>query len=284
MGRAGASDSGRSTSRNRAAAGGKVSASIGASSAQKNSAPCGPCAGGVESTVIALTSFQPRLLRPGPVTVAQLEAVLGPIDATPAKLTGDAPMLVGELCRDPHVRGLSFTGSTTVGRVLAAQCAPTLKRVSLELGGHAPFIVFPDVDVTAAAEAAVAAKFQTSGQDCLAANRIFVHRDIYPAFVTAFTTATGRLTVGAGTQPGVDLGPVINQRTFDKSADHVADALAKGARLTTGGGRHDLGGLFFAPLDEMATKVLIQGADVQKTMTEVAAKFKSEVVPDYSTE
>lgn len=162
-------------------------------------------------------------------------------------LTGDAPMLVGELCRDPHVRGLSFTGSTTVGRVLAAQCAPTLKRVSLELGGHAPFIVFPDVDVTAAAEAAVAAKFQTSGQDCLAANRIFVHRDIYPAFVTAFTTATGRLTVGAGTQPGVDLGPVINQRTFDKSADHVADALAKGARLTTGGGRHDLGGLFFAP-------------------------------------
>ncbi len=162
-------------------------------------------------------------------------------------LTGDAPTLVGELCRHPAVRGLSFTGSTEVGRILAAQCAPTLKRVSMELGGHAPLLVFPDADIHSTAAAAVAAKFQTSGQDCLAANRIYVHRDIYAPFVDAFAVATARIRVGAGTDGGVELGPLINQRTFDKSAAHVNDALGKGARLVAGGGGHELGGLFFAP-------------------------------------
>lgn len=162
-------------------------------------------------------------------------------------LTGDPINLVGALCGDSRVRGLSFTGSTHVGRILAAQCAPTLKRLSMELGGHAPFLVFQDADVVAAAEAAAAAKFQTSGQDCLAANRIFVHRDIYDAFVAAFAAAAERITVGDGADPGVELGPLINRRSFDKAADHVADAIRKGARLITGGGPHARGGLFFAP-------------------------------------
>jgi len=162
-------------------------------------------------------------------------------------LTGDAPTLVGELCRNPTVRGPSFTGSTEVGRLLAAQCAPTLKRLSMELGGHAPMLIFQDADVAAAAAAAAAAKFQTSGQDCLAANRIYVHRDIYAPFIDAFAAVTARIEVGAGTEPGIELGPLINQKTFDKSVAHVTDAVGKGARLIVGGGGHELGGLFFAP-------------------------------------
>lgn len=117
----------------------------------------------------------------------------------------------------------------------------------MELGGHAPMLVFPDADIDSAAAAAATAKFQTSGQDCLAANRIYVHRDIYAPFVEAFAAATARIKVGAGTESGVELGPLINQRTFDKSAAHVSDALSKGARLVVGGGGHELGGLFFAP-------------------------------------
>jgi succinate-semialdehyde dehydrogenase len=146
-------------------------------------------------------------------------------------LSGDAEALVGEMCRHPEVRAVSFTGSTRVGRLIAAQCAPTLKRLTLELGGHAPFIVFPDADLDGAAEAAAAAKFQTSGQDCLAANRIYVHADIHDAFLAAFVAAARRLTSG----PGGDLGPMTTRATFDKSAEHVADALAHGARLVLGG-------------------------------------------------
>jgi aspartate-semialdehyde dehydrogenase len=162
-------------------------------------------------------------------------------------LTGQAETVVGELCRNPTVRALSFTGSTRIGRLIAAQCAPTLKRVSLELGGHAPFIVFADVDVETAARAAVAAKFQTSGQDCLAANRIFVHADIHAAFVEAFIREARKLKLGAGTDAGVDLGPLVNAATYDKSAEQVADAIAKGARIAMGGPAPDAGGLFFPP-------------------------------------
>ena len=150
-------------------------------------------------------------------------------------LTGEPQALVGELCRNSDVRALSFTGSTRVGRLIAAQCAPTLKRVALELGGHAPFLIFPDADIEAAARAAVDAKFQTSGQDCLAANRIFVHQDVYAAFVEAFVRSAANLKVGVGSDPATDLGPLINRASFAKSAEHVADALAKGARLALGG-------------------------------------------------
>jgi aspartate-semialdehyde dehydrogenase len=162
-------------------------------------------------------------------------------------LTGAPQALVGELCRHPDVRAISFTGSTRVGRMIAAQCAPTLKRVALELGGHAPFLVFPDADVAAAAQAAVDAKFQTSGQDCLAANRIFVHQDVYAAFVEAFVRQAATLKVGCGADPASDLGPLINRATFAKSAEHVADALAKGARLALGGTPDGSDTLLFPP-------------------------------------
>jgi succinate-semialdehyde dehydrogenase len=160
-------------------------------------------------------------------------------------VTGEPKIVVGELCRHPSVRVLSFTGSTDIGRLLMSQCAPGVKRVSLELGGHAPFIVFPDVDVAAAAKAAVAAKYQTSGQDCLAANRIYVHRDIYEPFIAAFVVETQALKVGPGTDPTSDIGPVVNVRVLDKAIAHVRDAEAKGARVACGGKFGP--GLFFEP-------------------------------------
>ena len=162
-------------------------------------------------------------------------------------VTGKAAPVVGELCRNPTVRAVSFTGSTEVGRLLLAQGAATVKKMSMELGGHAPFIVCEDADLDAAVTGAVAAKFQTTGQDCLAANRIFVHRDLYDAFVARFAEAVAGLTVGPGWQPNVDQGPLINAKAVAKAEQQVADAVEKGARVVVGGGRHALGGLFFAP-------------------------------------
>ena len=162
-------------------------------------------------------------------------------------LTGDPETLVGELCRSPEVRAVSFTGSTRVGRLIAAQCALTLKRVSLELGGHAPFIVCDDADLEAAIAAAVVAKFQTSGQDCLAANRIFVHQGVFERFVDGFAAAAGRLKLGAGCDRTSRLGPLANRAAVDNAAAHVADALAKGARLVIGGVPDAGDGLFFPP-------------------------------------
>jgi succinate-semialdehyde dehydrogenase len=162
-------------------------------------------------------------------------------------VTGDPEALVGEMCANPNVRGLSFTGSTRVGRILATQCAPSLKRVSLELGGHAPVLVFADADLEAAAAAAVAAKYQTSGQDCLAANRIFVERAIYPAFIEAFVREAAKLKVAEGFEAGADLGPLINAAALAKTTEHVMDAVSKGARLMAGGSAHQRGGLFYTP-------------------------------------
>ena len=163
-------------------------------------------------------------------------------------LTGDPATLVGALCDSSDVRGLSFTGSTEVGRLLLARCAPTVKRMSLELGGHAPFIVFPDCDVAQAAAAAIEAKFQTSGQDCLAANRIYVHADIVDAFTDEFARLARQLVVAPGFAPGAAIGPLIHDRAVARVLGQVDDALAKGARLVTGGTLHpDLGGRFVVP-------------------------------------
>jgi aspartate-semialdehyde dehydrogenase len=162
-------------------------------------------------------------------------------------LTGRAPAIVGELCANPNVRAVSFTGSTEIGRLLLAQGASTVKKMSMELGGHAPFIVFPDVDFEEAVAGAMVAKFQTSGQDCLAANRIFVHEELYERFVAAFAEATAALRVGPGLEPDVQIGPLMNEKAVAKCEEHVADALEKGARLLAGGRRHDLAGLFFEP-------------------------------------
>lgn len=162
-------------------------------------------------------------------------------------VTGEAEPIVGELCANPLVRALSFTGSTAIGKKLPRQGADTLKRMSMELGGHAPFILFPDIDLDTAVQAAIEAKFQTSGQDCLAASRIFVHADIYEAFVHRFAKRVRALKVGGGFEEGVAIGPLMHERAIAKCQAHVDDAVTRGARLMAGGRRHARGGLFYAP-------------------------------------
>jgi aspartate-semialdehyde dehydrogenase len=161
-------------------------------------------------------------------------------------VTGHAPEVVGAMTGSPRVRALSFTGSSEIGRLLYGQSAATIKRLVLELGGHAPFIAFADCDVERAVDRAIAAKFATSGQDCLAANRFYVERPLYARFVEAFAARTAALTVGPGrTDP--DIGPLMNARAVAKQEAHVADALARGSRLVCGGKRHAAGPLFFEP-------------------------------------
>lgn len=174
-------------------------------------------------------------------------------------VTGDAAVLVPPLCEASAVRGLSFTGSTQIGRLIAAQCAGTIKRLSFELGGHAPFIVFADADPDATAKAAVAAKFQTSGQDCLAANRIFVHRDIAEAFSQRFVLHARALKVGDGFEVDAELGPLIHDRALGKCVEHIEDAVGKGARLLQGGQSPVPGSLFFEPavLTDVTDEMLI---------------------------
>lgn len=162
-------------------------------------------------------------------------------------VTGQPAEVVGALCRDTAVRALSFTGSTEIGRLIAGKCASTIKTLVLELGGHAPFIVFEDADLDKAVESALSAKFATSGQDCLAANRIYVARPIYDAFVDQFSSRAAALKVGNGFEPAVDIGPLIHERAVAKAEHHVADAVAKGACLRTGGKRLHPKELFFEP-------------------------------------
>lgn len=160
-------------------------------------------------------------------------------------VTGDAATIVGRLCEDARVRALSFTGSTEIGRLIAAQCAPTMKRLVMELGGHAPLIVFDDADFDLAIRIAIDAKFATSGQDCLAANRIYVQRGIYDRFCTAFAEAAFRLTLGAG-MDDTDIGPLMHHRSLAKVAAQVEDATRKGARCLIGG-KSRPNSLFFEP-------------------------------------
>ena len=158
-----------------------------------------------------------------------------------------APKIGGELTANPTVRKLSFTGSTEVGRLLMAQCAPTIKKLSLELGGNAPLIVFDDADLDAAVEGALASKYRNTGQTCVCANRLLVQDGIYEAFAARLAEAAKKMKVGAGTEAGVLQGPLIDQQALAKVEEHVADALAKGARVLTGGRRHALGGTFYEP-------------------------------------
>ncbi|MDB6179329.1 NAD-dependent succinate-semialdehyde dehydrogenase [Paracoccus sp. Z330] len=160
---------------------------------------------------------------------------------------GDAATIVGEWTADARVRALSFTGSTEVGRLLYRQSADTVKRLVMELGGHAPFIVFKGADLDRAVTEGIKAKFATSGQDCLGANRFYIQREVYDEFCAKFTAAVEALTLGHG-MDDPDIGPLIHDRQIDKQNAHVQDALAKGARLLTGGGvDQDKGPLFFQP-------------------------------------
>jgi succinate-semialdehyde dehydrogenase/glutarate-semialdehyde dehydrogenase len=162
-------------------------------------------------------------------------------------VTGSAKAVGGEMTSNPLVRKLTFTGSTEVGKVLLEQCARTVKKTSMELGGNAPFIVFDDADLDAAADGAIASKYRNAGQTCVCANRILVQDKVYDAFAAKLAERVAKLRIGNGLEPGVTTGPLIDEAAVKKVEEHVADAVAKGAKIMMGGKRHALGGLFFEP-------------------------------------
>ncbi|WP_329956669.1 NADP-dependent succinate-semialdehyde dehydrogenase [Collimonas humicola] len=203
----------------------------------------------------------------GPALAAGCTMVLKPAESTPfsalalavlaeragipagvfSVVTGAAREIGAEMTGNPTVRKLTFTGSTGVGRLLMEQCAATVKKLSLELGGNAPFIVFDDADLDAAVEGAMASKYRNAGQTCVCANRLYVQDGVYDAFAAKLVAAVARLKVGNGLQEGVTQGPLIDEKAVLKVEQHIADALAKGARLLAGGKRHALGHSFFEP-------------------------------------
>jgi succinate-semialdehyde dehydrogenase/glutarate-semialdehyde dehydrogenase len=192
-------------------------------------------------------------------------------------ITGDAPVIGAELCANPKVRKLSFTGSTEVGRILMRQSADTIKKLSLELGGNAPFIVFDDADLDAAVEGALASKYRNAGQTCVCANRIYVQDGVYDAFAAQLAEKVRDFKVGAGTESGVVIGPLIDEQGMKKVETHVADAVGKGAKVVLGGKRHERGGLFFQPtvLTHVTPEMLVS---YEETFGPVAPliRFKTE--------
>ncbi len=162
-------------------------------------------------------------------------------------ITGASSAIGAEMTGNPIVRKLSFTGSTEIGKLLMKQCAGTVKKLSLELGGNAPFIVFDDADLDAAVDGAIVSKYRNTGQTCVCANRFLVQDGVYDAFMEKLATAVAKLRVGDGLKGEVEQGPLIDMAAVEKVEAHIADAVAKGARLVAGGGRHDLGGTFFEP-------------------------------------
>lgn len=190
-------------------------------------------------------------------------------------VTGSARAIGGELTRSPVVRKLSFTGSTEVGSQLLAQCAPTVKKTSMELGGNAPFIVFDDADLEAAVKGALQAKYRNTGQACVAANRLLIQSGIYDTFARRLAEESARLKVGNGMDDGVVQGPLINEEAVRKVEEHIADAVAKGATIVAGGKRHALGGSFFEPtvLTNVSHDALIFN---DETFGPVAPLFKFE--------
>ena len=162
-------------------------------------------------------------------------------------VTGSAQAIGGEMTANPSVRKLSFTGSTEVGKILMEQCAATVKKVSMELGGNAPFLVFDDADLDAAVEGALISKFRNTGQTCVCANRILVQDKVYEAFAEKLSARVKSMKVGNGLEEGVNVGPLIDLKALQKVEEHVSDALAKGAKVAVGGQRHALGGSFYQP-------------------------------------
>jgi succinate-semialdehyde dehydrogenase/glutarate-semialdehyde dehydrogenase len=162
-------------------------------------------------------------------------------------VTGSATTIGGEMTSNPIVRKLTFTGSTEIGKKLMAQCAGTLKKLSLELGGNAPFIVFDDADLDAAVQGAIASKYRNTGQTCVCANRLLVQEGVYDQFVAKLAEAVGKLRVGDGLKGPTEQGPLIDAKAVAKVEEHIADAVAKGGRIALGGKRHALGGTFFEP-------------------------------------
>ena len=189
-------------------------------------------------------------------------------------VTTSRPAAVGgELATHPAVRKLSFTGSTAVGKLLMRQAADTMKRVSLELGGNAPFIVFDDADIEAAVQGLLACKFRNTGQTCVSANRVYVQDGVYDEFARRLAEAVAHLRVGPAVEPGVEQGPLINEAALEKVERHVADAIAQGADVLCGGARHALGGLFYQPtvLGAASADMLLAR---EETFGPVAALFR----------
>lgn len=202
-----------------------------------------------------------------PALAAGCTVVLKPAEATPLSalaiadlaqragvpagvlniVTGEPVPIGAELCSNPLVRKLSFTGSTRVGKLLAAACTGTVKKLALELGGNAPFIVFNDADLDLAVDGAILSKFRHTGQTCVTTNRFLVQSGIYEEFARRFAERVRQLVVGSAMQPGVEIGPLINMAAVSKVREHVEDALARGAKVLVGGGPHELGGTFFQP-------------------------------------
>ena len=223
----------------------------------------GPCA------LITPWNFPAAMLtrKLGPAFAAGCTAVVKPASQTPftaialaeladqaglprgvlSVVTGDAATIGGALTASPLIRKLSFTGSTPVGRLLAEQCAPTLKRVSMELGGAAPLIVFADADLDLAVAETIKGKFRNSGQTCVCPNRVYVERPVAEAYAAKLAQAVAAIPVGPAFEPGVKVGPLIEERALDKVEAHLEKTIAAGGRVLTGGGRHALGGRFFQP-------------------------------------
>ncbi len=188
-------------------------------------------------------------------------------------VTGQSRVIGEEFTRNPIVRKLSFTGSTQIGRRLMRQSADTVKKISLELGGNAPFIVFDDADLDAAVAGAMACKYRNSGQTCVCANRILVQDDVYNAFAEKFAAAAQALKVGDGFQTGTQQGPLIDMQAVEKAESHIADALDKGAKLLVGGKRHELGGTFFEPT-VLADVTVAMRVAAEETFGPVAPLFR----------
>jgi len=213
----------------------------------------------------ALAAGCPIVLKPAELTPlsALALAVLAERAGVPkgvfSVVIGDSKAIGGEMTGNPLVRKLSFTGSTAVGRLLMEQCAPTVKKISLELGGNAPFIVFDDADLDAAVEGAIASKFRNAGQTCVCANRLYVQDGVYDEFARKLAVAVGKLKVGDGREEGVTQGPLIEEKAVRKIEQHIDDAQAKGAKLLLGGKRHALGHSFFEPtvLTDVTSDMLV---------------------------
>jgi len=229
----------------------------------------------------------------GPALAAGCPVVIKPASATPFSalalcelgeragipkgilnvVTGGAREVGGEMTGNPIVRKLSFTGSTEIGKVLMQQCAATVKKVSMELGGNAPFIVFDDADLDAAVEGAIASKYRNAGQTCVCANRLLVQDGVYDEFAAKLSQAVSGLRVGDGMQSGVSQGPLIDMQAVAKVEEHIQDAVSKGARVVVGGKRHALGGSFFEPtvLADVTTRMAVAR---EETFGPVAPLFR----------
>jgi succinate-semialdehyde dehydrogenase/glutarate-semialdehyde dehydrogenase len=188
-------------------------------------------------------------------------------------VTGSASAIGGEMTSNPIVRKLTFTGSTEIGKLLMEQCAGTVKKMSLELGGNAPFIVFDDADIEAAVKGAIASKYRNAGQTCVCANRILVQDGVYDAFAKRLAEVAGAMKVGNGVEQGTVIGPLIDMKAIEKVEQHVADAVKKGAKIVLGGKRHALGGSFFEPtvLANVTTDMMITR---EETFGPVAPLFR----------